>query len=346
MLKNLYFFTFLLVPMVLVNGCGSMAKVDFAKGPDGINVTIDGMYFTTYRYGGCPYNILPGADKHDGGFLTKPVLHPMLSPSGVVVTRGYPLIKVEGESADHPHHVGLFFTYGSEGEVNGENFWSTTAPGSMIKHIKITKMESARGRGELSTISHWQDKNAKVLLVEKRDMLFHAGKNQYIIDFSIDLTAQKEKIVFGDTKEGMFAVRVAPWLRETAGSNWVKAITGTAEYLNSDGRKTEKNVWARRVQWMRLEGTKDDKKVGIAVLNHPSSVNYPTYWHARGYGLFSANPLGQYAFQKGTKEKNPEPFNLTLQVGETAHFGFRVIIYEGSRTKEQLDKQFDDYSEK
>ena len=58
------------------------------------------------------------------------------------------------------------------------------------------------------------------------------------------------------------------------------------------------------------------------------------------FTFFAANPLGQSAFQKGRKEKDPQVFNLTLEAGQTAHFGFRVIIYEGPRTKEQIEEQF------
>ena len=96
---------------------------------------------------------------------------------------------------------------------------------------------------------------------------------------------------------------------------------------------------------MRIQGKKDGKTVGIAILNHPSSTNYPTYWHARGYGAFSANPLGQYAFQRSRKVEDPKPFHLTLEKGETAPFKFRVILYDGPRTKQQLDDEFRKYAQ-
>ena len=36
--------------------------------------------------------------------------------------------------------------------------------------------------------------------------------------------------------------------------------------------------------------------VTIAIFDHPGNPGYPTYWHARGYGLFAANPLGRHIF--------------------------------------------------
>jgi hypothetical protein len=166
-------------------------------------------------------------------------------------------------------------------------------------------------------------------------MVFSGGKDRYIIDFDMTLTAADGPVVFGDTKEGMFAIRVAPFLKEKGGSG---------EYLSSNGDKTEKNVWGKRAKWVRLQGKQGEKSLGIAILNHPKSTNYPTYWHARGYGLFSANPLGQFAFQKGRKEENPKPFRLTLQPGKSAAFKFRVIVYEGDPTAQELEKQYKEWT--
>ena len=40
------------------------------------------------------------------------------------------------------------------------------------------------------------------------------------------------------------------------------------------------------------------------MLDHPSNPGFPTYWHARGYGLFAANPMGEKIFTDGKKELN------------------------------------------
>ena len=288
-------------------------NVRFVQDTNKIDILVGGNLFTTYRY---------------GSELTKPILYPVKSPSGIVLTRGFPFEKIPGESNDHPHHTGIFFTYD---KVNHDGFWNNTTSPPQIKHIKTTKMEN----GQLSTISHWVGKSGKQLLEEKRDMVFSAEANQYAIDFNIALTAQDEKIVFGDTKEGMFAIRVADWLREDK---------GTGKYLDSDGNIGEPNIWGKKATWVRLEGQKDGKTIGIAIFNHPASANYPTYWMARGYGLFSANPLGQLDFLKGTNVENPQPLNFTLYPGQSALFKFRMIIYEGQKSAEQLEREFQSFA--
>ncbi len=248
------------------------------------------------------------------------------------MNRSFPFKEVEGESRDHPHHTGVFFTYD---EVNEENFWGNSTYPPQIKHFKVTEMSGGKERGTLSTVMNWVGADGKTLLEEKRTMVFYPGVKEYAIDFTMTLTAIDTSVVFNDTKEGMFAIRVAPWLKEKG---------GTGKYLSSRGGETANNIWGKRAEWVRLEGFKDDRKAGVAILNHPASTNFPTFWHARDYGLFSANPIGQFVFQKSTGLENPQPFELTLQPGESAVFRFCMIIYDGQRTKAEIDQKYEDYS--
>jgi hypothetical protein len=309
-------------------------SVDFIKGKNKFDVMIGGRLFTSYVY---------------GNELTKPMLVPLCSPSGIEVTRRNPLVEIEGGSSDHKHHVGVFFAVD---KVNGTNFWNNTAPPPQIKHIKITQVACDNGTGKLSTVMNWLDGDGNILLEENRSMVFLAGENEdeYAIDFSIDLTAMQNEVVFEDIEEGVFAVRVADCLREGDPELILKAgqplpkesVSGTGRYFSSNGDETAKNVWGKRARWVALQGIRKGKVVGIAILNHPASINYPTYWHVRSYGLFSANPLGQGDFQRQSKyKKNPViPLHLTLKQGQKVHFRFLVIVYEGVRTKGQLEERF------
>src|SRR5262245_14074595 len=55
--------------------------------------------------------------------LKKPVLYPLRSAKGILVSRGWPLDPRPGERVDHPHHVGLWLNYES---VNGLDFWNNS----------------------------------------------------------------------------------------------------------------------------------------------------------------------------------------------------------------------------
>ena len=305
-------------------------KVKFKQGKNKIDVFIGGKLITSYLYAVDPAQPLV----RKGCVLAKPVLFPVYSPSGEMMCRGYPFVNVEGERPDHPHHMGIYFTV----DINEHHFWGNSVkPFPRIQHSKVSQMKGGPGQGTLATVSNWIDNNGKPMLQEQREMIFrtYESGDQYAIDFNITLNALHRKVVFGDTKEGMMAIRVAPWLKEKGGAG---------EYLSSEGQKRESGVWGRRAKWMRLQGQKDGKTHGITIFNHPQSVNYPTFWHARGYGCFTANPLGQGAFEKSRKVPNAKNLNFTLQPGQGASFKHRMLIYEGPRTKEQLEKEFQDYT--
>jgi hypothetical protein len=333
-MKRIYTF---LVFLLLCQTAFGNNKVELIEGRNRVDVEIGGKLFTSYIYG----------NEH-----TKPMLVPLRSPSGIEVTRRNPLIKIKGGSDDHRHHVGLFFAVD---KVNGTNFWNNIVPLPQIKHIKTTELTSGMGKGKLATVMHWIDQNGDILLQENRTMAFLAGENENAIDVSIDLTARQDEVVFEDIEEGVFAIRVSDYLREADSKLKLipgsplpdESISGIGRYFSSNRDETARNVWGKRARWVALQGVRKSKAVGVAILNHPASINYPTYWHVRSYGLFSANPLGQGDFQRQSKfKKNPViPLRLTLKQDQKVHFRFLVIVYEGIKTKEQMERRFREFAE-
>ena len=64
------------------------------------------------------------------------------------------------------------------------------------------------------------------------------------------------------------------------------------------------------------------------MLDHPSNPGFPTYWHARGYGLFAANPMGEKVFTDGKKE-----LNVAIEPGASIVFRHRIVILSGQATR-------------
>ncbi len=305
---------FMIYVWLTISVMPGMAEVHLKPQENQIDVQINGKSVATFLY------------KSD---MPKPVLHPLKTLSGITLTRGFPLQKIEGESQDHPHQHGLFFTYD---KVNEEGFWNNT---KIPPQIKVTQVTAKSGeQGEITATMHWMAKSGKTLLEEQRTMVFSNAKDYYSIDFSIKLTALDTAVVFDDTKEGMFGIRVADWLAEKSGN---------AQYLNAAGDTTEDGVWGKRAAWVRLQGHKDGKKLGIVVINHPASVNYPTFWHVRAGGLFAANPLGQEVFEKFHKKSDAKPFRLTLERGQSAWFKFRLLVHDGEMEKSDIDRIAEKY---
>ena len=136
---------------------------------------------------------------------------------------------------------------------------------------------------------------------------------------------------------GMFAIRVArqlelpskddvPLLDATGKAGREKAMENigvTGNYASSEG-VTGEAVWGTRARWMDLYGTIGAEKISVVICDHPENPSYPTYWHARGYGLFSANPLGGSDFTKGK-----EIVNFSIPAGKSATFRYRTVISSG-----------------
>lgn len=343
-------FTLTLLVIILSISCGAKTKNQSQKEKDSvvdllrndaekrIDVRIDGKLFTSYRWAEGVY---------------KPVLYPIIAPSGTAVTRGFPLDPKPGERADHRHHVGNWMNYG---DVNGFDFWGNghtgerSENGGEIIHKGIEKLSAGGNEAVLITSGIWVDSEGNELLSEKTEYHFIAEGATRIIDRIVTLTAVNKTISLNDTKEGMFAIRVARELElPSNGKITIVDENGNAKQLDkasNDGitgnyKSSEGisglEVWGTRAKWMNLYGSIQNEKISIAICDHPDNISYPTYWHARGYGLFSANPLGVKDFTKG-KEK----LNLSIAEGKSIVFKYRLVI--GSATHFS-DKELNAFTE-
>jgi hypothetical protein len=292
--------------------------------PGRITVDIDGKPFTTF---------FVGEDTN------KPYLHPLRSASGKVVTRYYPMELVEGESRDHPHHRGLWFTHG---DVNGYDFWANEASQKSPKKGRVVlknvrDLVSGKQSGAIAASFDWVDSGGKPLLTEDRRMVFHADPALRTVDFDITLAAAG-KVTFGDTKEGTFAVRLAASLEEPEKEGQSPRRTGTM--INAQGKRTEKEVWGKRSEWVDYFGEVDGEKLGIAILDHPGNPRHPTWWHSRGYGLFAANMFGLHDFERDKAKDG----SLALAPGEKLRLRYRVIIHPGDYQSAGIAAQFERYA--
>jgi hypothetical protein len=82
-----------------------------------------------------------------------------------------------------------------------------------------------------------------------------------------------------------------------------------------------------------LSGTIGSEPVTIAILDHPSNATYPTYWHARGYGLFSANVFGRKVFKDTEAE-----LTLTLEPASALTLRHHVLILTSPPSPDAIEK--------
>ena len=306
-----------------------------------VDITIDGKPFTSY--------IWPTT-------LKKPVLYPLRTARGTVVTRGYPLEQRPGERIDHPHHAGLWFNYEN---VNGFDFWNNSdaikpedAPkmGTIVQR-SIVAAKSGPEQGELDVEADWIAPDKNILLNERTHFVFRGGTDFRSVDRITTLRALDEKVSFPDSKDGMLGLRVIRALEipsdkpeiytdasgrpTTVAKMDNTAVNGT--YLTSQGKKGDA-AWGTRGRWCNLSGMVGGEPVTITILDHPLNPGFPTYWHARGYGLFAANPLGEKIFSNGKEELN---FSLAPHASVT--FRYRVLISSAILTPEATEAAYNDF---
>jgi hypothetical protein len=279
-----------------------------------------------------------------------------MAPNGSVITRGFPLQPRKGERIDHPHQVGLWFNYGN---INGLDFWNNSSAIPVDQkdaygHIAVQKIVKAQDgkKGILEITANWDDNKGNVVLTEVARYVFSGDKNSRTIDHISTLTAANGKVTFEDNKEGMFAIRVDRafempsnesliFTDDKGNPTTVKATdnTGvTGMYTSSQGLKGDA-VWGTRNKWVYLTGIKDNTTIAFGIFDHPDNPGYPAYAHARGYGLFSLNNLGQNSY-----DPKQEKVEHVLNKGESITLKHRFYVQSGSDlTPGKAEKIYKDF---
>lgn len=291
----------------------SAAEITLVREADGVKVLCDGKPFTRYVV-------------HSG---TKPILWPIVGPTGKEMTRGYPMRDPVGpEKKDHIHHRSLWFVHG---DVNGVSFWDEAAANhGRIEHVDYLELTSGKV-ARIRTRNAWKLADGHVICEDVRTMDFGADETIRWIDFRVTVTARDERVVFGDTKEGSLGMRVG-------GAMAVENKAGGV-IVNSDGLRDD-DAWGKRAAWVDYSGPVDGEQVGITILNHPQSLRYPTFWHVRTYGLFAANPFGAHDFLG----KSDVDGSLTLAKDESFSLYYRILLHAGNVDTQQTAAAFTRYA--
>jgi len=275
--------------------------------------------------------------------LEKPVLYPVYAANGKAVTRGFPLKPQPGDPTDHPHHIGIWLNFEN---LNGLDFWNNSyaipaSKKSQYGWIKTDRiLQTTNGTtGILRYHANWTNQQNSILAEETTRFTFSGNNHQRIIDRITTITADTT-LLFTDAKDGLLGFRLAHALQiptdkdqkftdDKGNITIVKAGTdkiANGNYVSSQGKYGD-SVWSTRGKWCKVFGKMDADSVSIVIIDHPLNPNYPTFWHARGYGLFAANPLGEKIFTNGSSAKN-----LQLKKGESVTFRYRIVIDEGKQT--------------
>ncbi len=322
------------VALLALSASAGAAELTATPSENGVVVKIDGKLFAEYLF-------RSGA---------KPILWPIIGPTGQPMTRAYPMVAGAKETTDHPHQRSMWFAHGA---VNGVDFWSELPGHGVIEHRELLKT-SGGSRAMIVARNDWLGPDGKKQCEDQRTLVFGGDGDARWIDFDIAIRATVGRVIFGDTKEGTFGLRVADTLR-------VDSRQG-GRIVNSVGQSDDA-AWGRRAAWVDYSGPIDGQTIGIAILNHPTSFRFPTYWHVRTYGLFAANPFGLHDFagvnafnrtggdvmrfqtrNDAIQPAQPLDGSYTLPKGGTLALRYRVILHRGNAMAANLSRRQAEYA--
>jgi hypothetical protein len=309
---------------VIIAATSARAAVDVKSLEDRVRIEIDGKLFTEYRMTGAPHVYY----------------WPVIGPGGVKMTRSFPMEDPPGEEHDHRHHRSLWFAHGL---VNGVDYWTEASgksppkvPFGTIQHDKILEAKGGAEFGVLKTSQKWIAPDQSTPVTSTQILrVYSRPDSERLFDFEITLTAGDKDVVFGDTKEGMAAIRIAESMRLKR----PKPTPASGKIITSEG-DVDSAAWGKRAKWVDMSGPVDDKVLGIAFMDHPKNPRYPTRWHARDYGLFAANP-----FCEGDMDKNQPKGagDFTLKAGQSITFRYRLLIHEGDAAAAKIADRYQSF---
>jgi hypothetical protein len=303
------------------------ATVQLKQNNDRIEVTIASKPFTTYYFG-------PDA--------AKAYLMPLQTAGGLVISRPFPVgndasMGDPKASSFEPHQRPLYFAHG---DIDGLNFWAeptfqryyndhSRQPYGRMTGPTIEELHSGPDSGTIKASFALADQNGRVIGRETQVLTFGGDDRERTIDCHFILRADNGPITLGDTKEGTFGIRLGSDLSAPLG-----------HMINSHGDQGEKNIWGKPADWVNYYGTVSGHRVGIVVFDHPKSFRHPTTWHARGYGLLAANPFGAREFTNDPAKDG----SWTIPEGSSLEFRYRVVIYDGDLSPEQIATAYKQYA--
>jgi len=305
----------------------SADAVNIVRNDGSLKIDIGGKPFTDYLF---------ATDEKQ----PRPIFYPLLGPNGARMTRGFPMDYHEGESKDHPHHHSLWV---SHGDVNGVDFWMLGEKQGYQRHIEFSELQSNPAAGRIEELVAWTT-NDNVKVMEERRCITIWGLPQggRAIDFDLTFAATEGDVKFGDTKEGgLVSLRVAASIEVDSkkGGVIINANGDESHYDAATGKAVD-GAWGKAAPWCDYSGPVDGETAGLTIMDYPENPFYPTYYHVRTYGLFTANPFGLSHFIDKSKDGS-----RTLKAGETWRCRYRVYIHAGDMESGKVKEAYANYAD-
>ena len=318
---------FAVLPLVTAVSRGADASVKLTPLADRVRVEIDGQLFTEYIFKGA----------------SRPYCYPILAVDGTSLVRDFPMKETPGEDTDHPHHRSLWFAHSN---VNQIDFWNegtagTKFPKGSTVHDGVIETQS----GDVGTIrvrNRWVAPDGRLIAHDETTVRFRGSRETRMLDYEITIKALPETpLVMGDNKDGTMAIRIAQWMTMPHKMRG-RDIPGQGHIVTANGAR-DAGAWGTRANWCDYFAPHNGKTYGIAIFDHPQNLRHPTWWMARDYGLFAANPFGQHDFEVAAKHA-PGKGDYTIPAGKTLTLRYRFYFHLGDENAAKVAERYAEYA--
>ena len=301
--------------------------VALAKLDDRVLVEIGGRLFTEY--------ILKGA--------SRPYCYPILAVDGTSLVRDFPMKDTAGEDRDHPHHRALWFAHSNVNEID---FWNEGTAGTKFPKgstIHDGFLETKGGAvGVIRTRNRWVAPDGRLIARDETTIRFHGTADARMIDYEVTIQALPDApLVMGDNKDGTMAIRVAQWMTMPHKIQGVD-IPGHGHIVTAAGKR-DAAAWGTRADWCDYLADHNGKTYGVAIFDHPRNLRHPTWWMARDYGLFAANPFGQKDFEPAANHPHGKG-DYTIPAGGSLTLRYRFYFHTGDEKAAKVAEHYAEYA--
>ncbi len=326
-MKTFFAFAGLFLLSAVTRAADASPDVRLTRLADRVRVTIGGAPFTDYIFDGAK----------------RPYLYPIAMPDGTTLNREFPMKSPPGEDHDHPHHRSLWFAHSA---VNGIDFWNEgtaggPTPKGSIQHEAL--LEALSGKiGVIRATSRWLAPDRTLVCTDETVITFRRGAGDTrTIDFEVTLHAlPDEPLVLGDNKDGTMAMRLAQWMtlpHKYQGT----LLPGDGHIVTSTGFR-DAEAWGKRADWCDYHAPHDGKIYGVAIFDHPENLRHPTWWMARDYGLFGANPFGQHDYEN--LKDQPHIGDFKIPAGGSLTLRYRFVFHLGDEQTARIAELYRAYA--
>jgi hypothetical protein len=181
---------------------------------------------------------------------------------------------------DHDHHRSIWFAHN---KVLGIDFWGDRLP-PKVRQLDWLAYVDADDEAIAAMKLGWFDGHDPSPLMEQELVAAvrpGPSNGETILELQTSFKPNAATLELAQTNFGFLAVRVAKNL---------SARFGGGRLTGADGKSGEPALFGVANPWMDYSGpVPTGGEEGIAFLDHPSNVSYPSKWHVRDDGWMGAS---------------------------------------------------------